>query len=152
MSSKKMTNVTEQNRKRLSSVRGKDTRIELKLRKALWAKGYRYRKNYKKLPGTPDICLTRYKIAIFCDGEFFHGKDWEVLRRKVLKGNNGEYWADKIQRNMIRDDEKDKALNALGWTVIHFWGNDILKNTEECVKVIEETIFELQLVDEELEM
>lgn len=152
MSSKKLTNVTEQNRKRLSSVRGKDTRIELKLRKALWAKGYRYRKNYKELPGSPDICITKYKIAIFCDGEFFHGKDWEVLKIKVLKGNNGEYWAEKIQKNMTRDDEKDKALNALGWTVIHFWGNDILKNTEECIKVIEETIFELQLVDEELEI
>ena len=152
MSSKKLTNVTEQNRKRLSSVRGKDTRIELRLRKALWEKGYRYRKNYKALPGTPDICLTKYKIAIFCDGEFFHGKDWEVLKTKVLNGNNGEYWADKIQKNMVRDDEKDKALNALGWTVIHFWGNDILKNTEECIKVIEETIFELQFVDDELEM
>lgn len=152
MSSKELINVTEQNRKRLSNVRGKDTRIEIALRKALWDKGYRYRKNYKNLPGTPDICLTKHKIAIFCDGEFFHGKDWEVLKIKVLKGNNGKYWADKIQKNMVRDDEKDKALNALGWTVIHFWGNDILKNTEECIKVIEETIFELQLVDDELEM
>ena len=152
MSSKALINVTKENSKRLSSVRGKDTKIELKLRQALWAKGYRYRKNYKKLPGTPDICLTKYKIAIFCDGEFFHGKDWDVLRVKVLKGNNGEYWADKIQKNMIRDDEKDKALNALGWTVIHFWGNDILKHTDECIKVIEETIFELKLVDEELDI
>ena len=152
MSSKALINVTKENSKRLSSVRGKDTKIELKLRQALWAKGYRYRKNYKKLPGTPDICLTKYKIAIFCDGEFFHGKDWDVLKVKVLKGNNGEYWADKIQKNMIRDDEKDKALNALGWTVIHFWGNDILKHTDECIKVIEETIFELKLVDEELDI
>lgn len=152
MSSKALINVTKENSKRLSSVRGKDTKIELKLRQALWAKGYRYRKNYKKLPGTPDICLTKYKIAIFCDGEFFHGKDWDVLKVKILKGNNGEYWADKIQKNMIRDDEKDKALNALGWTVIHFWGNDILKHIDECIKVIEETIFELKLVDEELDI
>ena len=134
-------NVTEQRRKTMSKIRGKNTTIEVTLQKALWAKGYRYRKNYKKLPGSPDICLTKYRIAIFCDSEFFHGKDWEVLKAKVEKGDNGEYWSKKIQENITRDNEKDKALNALGWTVIHFWGEDILKKTDECVKVIEETIF-----------
>lgn len=140
-------NVTEQRRKTMSRIRGKDTSIEIVLRKALWNKGYRYRKNYKVLPGTPDICLTKYKIAIFCDSEFFHGKDWEVLRPKVEKGNNGTYWVKKIQENIDRDDEKDKELMFLGWTVIHFWGKDILKNTEECIKIIEETIFEITLED-----
>ena len=120
-------NVTEQRRKTMSKIRGKNTTIEVTLQKALWAKGYRYRKNYKKLPGSPDICLTKYRIAIFCYSEFFHGKDWEVLKAKVEKGNNGEYWSKKIQENITRDNEKDKALNALGWTVIHFWGKDILK-------------------------
>ncbi len=138
-------NVTEQRRKTMSKIRGKNTTIEVTLQKALWAKGYRYRKNYKKLPGSPDICLTKYRIAIFCDSEFFHGKDWEVLKAKVEKGNNGEYWSKKIQENITRDNEKDKALNALGWTVIHFWGKDILKKTDVCVKVIEETIFELEM-------
>lgn len=138
-------NVTEQRRKTMSKIRGKNTTIEVTLQKALWAKGYRYRKNYKKLPGSPDICLTKYRIAIFCDSEFFHGKDWEVLKAKVEKGNNGEYWSKKIQENITRDNEKDKALNALGWTVIRFWGKDILKKTDECVKVIEETIFELEM-------
>lgn len=145
------TNVTEQRKKTMSKIRGKDTKIEVALRKALWAKGYRYRKNYKKIPGSPDICLTKYKIAIFCDSEFFHGKDWEVLKAKVAKGNNGEYWVKKIQENIVRDGEKDKALNALGWTVIHFWGKDILKKTDECVRVIEETIFELNLDDVDFE-
>ena len=138
-------NVTEQRRKMMSKIRGKNTTIEVTLQKALWAKGYRYRKNYKRLPGSPDICLTKYRIAIFCDSEFFHGKDWEVLKAKVEKGNNGEYWSKKIQENITRDNEKDNALNALGWTVIHFWGKDILKKTDECVKVIEETIFELEM-------
>ena len=138
-------NVTEQRRKTMSKIRGKNTTIEVTLQKALWAKGYRYRKNYKKLPGSPDICLTKYRIAIFCDSEFFHGKDWEVLKAKGEKGNNGEYWSKKIQENITRDNEKDKALNALGWTVIRFWGKDILKKTDECVKVIEETIFELEM-------
>ena len=66
--------------KNMSKIHSQDTSIELLLRKALWLRGYRYRKNYKKLPGSPDIVLTKYKIAIFCDGEFFHGKDWEVLK------------------------------------------------------------------------
>lgn len=138
-------NVTDQRRKTMSHIRGKDTSIEVRLRKKLWDRGYRFRKNFKELPGSPDICITRYKIAIFCDSEFFHGKDWEVLRPKVEKGNNGAYWAKKIQENMIRDDEVDKKLNFLGWTVIHFWGEDILKNIEECIKVIEETLFDIKL-------
>lgn len=142
-------NVTEQRRKTMSKIRGKDTSIELTLRKALWHKGYRYRKNYKDLPGSPDICLTKYKIAIFCDSEFFHGKDWEVLRPRVEKGNNGSYWVKKIQENIDRDNEKDKRLMFLGWTVIHFWGKDILKNTDECVRVIEETILDIKLGDTE---
>lgn len=138
-------NVSEQRSKTMSHIKGKDTSIELALRKALWKKGYHYRKNYSKLPGKPDICLTKYKIAIFCDGEFFHGKDWEVRKTKVANGNNGEYWLKKIQENMKRDNEKDKELMFLGWTVIHFWGKDILKNTEECIKVIEEAIFDMQI-------
>lgn len=139
-------NVTEQRRKTMSHIRGKDTKIEVVLRKALWNRGFRYRKNYKELPGSPDICLTKYKIAIFCDSEFFHGKDWEILKPKIEKGNNGSYWAKKIQDNINRDDEVDKQLLFLGWTVIHFWGKDILKKTDECIKVIEETIFNLQMV------
>lgn len=68
----------------MQSIRGKDTKIEVELRKELWAKGYRYRKNYNKLPGKPDIALTKYKIAIFCDGEFFHGKDWDSLEERWI--------------------------------------------------------------------
>ena len=149
MSSKKLTNVTEQNRKRLSSVRGKDTRIELKLRKALWAKGYRYRKNYKELPGKPDIVLTKYKIAIFCDGEFFHGKDWEVLKPRLEKSNNSEFWINKISKNRERDEEINKKLLCLGWTVVRFWGNDIKKRTDECVRVIEEAIWDVKMENNE---
>ena len=128
--------------KNMSHIRSKDTSIEVKLRKELWHKGYRYRKNYKKLPGSPDIALTKHKIAIFCDSEFFHGKDWEVLKARLEKGSNPEYWIKKIERNMERDSKNDKELLFLGWTVIHFWGSEIQKNIEECVKVIEESIFD----------
>lgn len=130
----------EQRHKTMSHIRGKDTKIEVKLRKALWHKGIRYRKNYKMLPGSPDIALTKYKIAIFCDSEFFHGRDWEILKPKLELAENGEYWITKIERNRERDVEIDKELLFLGWTVIHFWGKDILKKTDECVKVIEEAV------------
>ena len=132
----------------MSKIRGKNTTIEVTLQKALWAKGYRYRKNYKKLPGSPDICLTKYRIAIFCDSEFFHGKDWEILKPRLEKSNNSNFWISKISRNRERDEEVNKQLLFMGWTVIRFWGNDIKKNTDECVKVVEETIFEMKMSEE----
>ncbi|MCI9675815.1 MAG: very short patch repair endonuclease [Lachnospiraceae bacterium] len=141
-----MDNLTpQQRRKNMQHIKSKDTSIEIKFRKALWQKGYRYRKNYKGLPGKPDIVLTKEKIAIFCDSEFFHGKDWEVLKPRLEKTNNGEYWQKKISRNMEHDDEVNKQLLFLGWTVIRFWGEDILKRTDECIHVIEETIFDNKL-------
>ena len=90
----------EQRKRNMRNIRSFDTKIEVILRKELWSRGYRYRKNYKKLPGSPDIVLTKYKIAIFCDGEFFHGKDWEVLKPKLLNSNNSEYWISKISKNI----------------------------------------------------
>ncbi len=131
----------------MSRIKGKDTSIEVALRKALYSRGIRYRKNFKNVPGSPDIAITKHKIAIFCDSEFFHGKDWEILKPKLEKGNNAEYWVNKIQDNINRDDEIDKKLLYLGWTVIHFWGKDILANTEECIRVIEEAIFERKIID-----
>lgn len=131
--------------KNMSHIHGKDTSIEVALRKALWHEGIHYRKNYRALPGTPDIAITKYRIAIFCDSEFFHGKDWEILKPRLEKGNNPDYWVNKIKRNRERDIEKDKQLLSLGWTVIHFWGKDILEKTSECVKTIKETIFDIQI-------
>ena len=116
----------QQRRKTMQHIKGKDTKIEVQLRKALWAKGYRSRKNYDKLSGRPDIVLMKYKIAIFCDGEFFHGKDRE------------------------RDEEVNKKLLFEGWTVIRFWGKDIQKNLDACVKAIEEVIFEIKMEPEEI--
>ena len=138
-----MDNVTkEQRHKNMKNIKSKDTKIEVVLRKELWHRGYRYRKNYNELPGKPDIVLTKQKIVIFCDSEFFHGKDWEVLKPRLEKGNNANYWLKKIERNITRDQEINQQLNFLGWTVVRFWGKEILNNTDECIKVIEETIFE----------
>ena len=133
----------------MSNIKNKDTGIEVTLRKALWEKGFRYRKNYKALPGKPDIALTKYKIAIFCDSEFFHGKDWESLQEQLKRGHNAEFWIKKISRNMIRDEEVNKQLMFMGWTVVRLWGKDIRKDVNQCVRVIEETIFENAL-DEEI--
>ncbi|WP_418749001.1 very short patch repair endonuclease [Faecalibacillus intestinalis] len=137
----------EQRRKNMQNIKATDTKIEIILRKALWKKGYRYRKNYNKLPGTPDIVLPKYKIAIFCDGEFFHGKNWNILKKKLENSNNSEFWINKIERNRKRDDEINKRLFFEGWTVIRFWGEEIKKHTEECVKVVEETIFDQNIVE-----
>lgn len=135
----------EQRRKNMQHIRSKDTKIEVILRKALWNKGYRYRKNYNKLPGKPDIVLTKYKIAIFCDGEFFHGKDWGLLKPKLEKSNNIEFWINKISKTIERDEEINKKLMLEDWKVIRFWGNDIKKRTDECLKIVEETILDVML-------
>ena len=140
----------EQRHKNMSNIKNKDTGIEVKLRKALWKKGYRYRKNYKKLPGKPDIVLPKYKLVVFCDSEFFHGKDWEDLHEQLKRGNNAEFWIKKISQNRVRDEEINKQLKFMGWTVIRFWGKDIKKDVEQCVKVVEETIFEIMLNEKDL--
>ena len=131
----------EQRHKCMHNIKSKDSGIEVALRKALWAKGYRYRKNYKDLPGKPDVALTKYKVAVFCDSEFFHGKDWdESLHAQILRGSNAEFWEKKILRNMERDREVTAKLEAMGWTVLRFWGKDIKKNLEGCVTTIEEAL------------
>ena len=135
----------EQTYKIMSAVHSKDTKIEVKLRKALWDKGYRYRKNVSVLPGTPDIVLTKYMLAIFCDSEFWHGKDWEVLKPRLQKGKNPEFWVNKIERNQSRDIEVNQKLCAMGWTVVRFWGKEILSHTDECIRVIEDAIFDIEM-------
>ena len=132
----------EQRHKNMKAIRSKDTSIELILRKALYHRGFRYRKNYKALPGTPDIAITKYRIAIFCDSEFFHGKDWDTLKLRLENGSNSTYWIKKITRNMERDRENERELRFQEWTVLRFWGEDIRKHTDDCVRAVEEAIFD----------
>jgi DNA mismatch endonuclease (patch repair protein) len=113
-------------------IRSRDTGIEVRLRKALWHRGVRYRKNFKGAPGTPDIAITKHRLAIFCDGEFWHGKDWGEKKGR-LKGNRG-YWVDKIEKNRERDWRNDALLSEQGWTIMHFWGEEIEKDLEGCVR------------------
>ena len=121
----------------MSKVKLKGGKAETLLAKALWHQGYLYRKNDKRLPGSPDIAILRYRIAIFVDGEFWHGKDWE-MRKSRLKRNR-EYWIEKIEENMARDLRNDQLLTQAGWTPIHFWEKEIMKNLPACVAEVEET-------------
>lgn len=132
----------EQRHRSMSHIRCKNTSIEVLLCKELRKRGYGYRKNYKELPGKPDIVLTKYKIAIFCDGEFFHGKDWANKKARLQCGNNPEYWIGKIERNMKRDEANNTALLHLGWIVLRFWGNEIKSDTISCINEIEDAIVE----------
>lgn len=126
--------------KRMSKIKAKRNKPETFLAKALWHKGYRYRLNYKKLVGTPDIVLTKYNIAIFVDGEFWHGKDFESFKNK--QHNNKEYWIEKIEENQKHDQEVNKILHQEGWNVIRFWSRDVEKYLDGCIKEIEDYIIE----------
>ena len=137
-----------QRSKNMKHIKASNTKIEQLLRKALWNHGYRYRKNYGNLPGRPDIVITKYKIAIFCDGEFFHGKDWEDLQEKLKSSDNGGFWIKKISRNIEHDNEVNKALSCLGYTVIRFWGKDIKKNIDTCLKTVDEAVFAIKMEEE----
>lgn len=117
--------------KRMANVRLKGGKAETILAKSLWHSDIRYRKNFKSLPGSPDIAITKYKIAVFVDGEFWHGKDWEEKKSKLKK--NREYWIEKIEENIARDKRNDAALIDDGWIPVHFWEKEVLKNSEECV-------------------
>ena len=129
---------TPEIRKRMSKVRLKNGKAETILAKRLWHEGYRYRRNYKKLPGSPDIALTTYKVAVFVDGEFWHGENWE--ERKAKLKHNREYWIEKIEENMARDKRVDGQLQEMGWTTVHFWEKQVLKHTDECLQVVLELL------------
>ena len=125
----------EQRRKNMQAVKNKDSQIELLLRKELWSRGIRYRKNSTKIFGKPDIVFIGKKIAIFCDSEFWHGYNWEE-RKNDFKSHQ-EFWIPKIERNIERDKEVNMKLASEGWIVLRFWGNEIKKNTAQCADIIE---------------
>ncbi len=122
----------------MQAVRNKDSKIEVMLRKELWNRGLRYQKNSSKVYGRPDIVFSGKKIAVFCDSEFWHGYDWKNRKNEIK--SKREFWIPKIERNIQRDIEVTNKLQADGWIVLRFWGNDIKKNLTECADKIERTI------------
>ena len=128
----------EQRRRNMQAVKAKGSKIEQKLSKALWARGFRYRKNDKTVFGKPDLTFKKYKIAIFVDSEFWHGKDWE--EKKSGHKSNVDFWHKKIERNIARDKEVNEQLTFDGWKVLRFWGKEIEKNIETCLNKVEQAI------------
>ncbi|MCX6323816.1 MAG: very short patch repair endonuclease [Sphingobacteriales bacterium] len=132
----------EQRRKNMQAVRASGSKIETALAKALFAQGLRYRKNDRTVFGKPDLTFKKYKLAVFVDSEFWHGKDWET--RKFDHKSNQEFWLTKIERNIERDNEVNEKLIAEGWKVLRFWGKDITKNLDNCINKIQKTINETE--------
>ncbi|MFV8360400.1 very short patch repair endonuclease [Flavobacterium sp. LS1P3] len=134
-----MDRVTPQQRsKNMRAIRSTNTKAEVRLAKALWNLGYRYRKNNRTVLGTPDLTFKKLKIAIFVDSEFFHDKDWEIQKDRVK--TNTEFWQKKIERNMQRDIEVNNYLESQNWKVLRFWSAEIEKKLEDCVATIQSEI------------
>ena len=128
------THTAEQRHKNMQAVKSKDTAIELLLRKELWSRGIRYRKNVKSIIGKPDIAFIKKKVAVFCDSEFWHGFDWEHKKSDIK--SNRDFWISKIEKNIARDKEVNDALAADGWIVLRFWGQQIKKDVKACADLI----------------
>lgn len=124
----------------MQAVRSKDTLIERTFRKALWAKGLRYRKNYSSVYGKPDIAFPSVKVAVFCDSNFWHGRNWE--QRKFDIKSNTEFWLNKIQRNIDRDAKVNQVLEEQGWIVVRFWEDEIFDHLQECTQKVFRTVNE----------
>jgi len=128
----------EQRRKNMQAIRSKDTKDEVLLAKALWQRGHRYRKNNNTVFGRPDLTFKKYKVAVFVDSEYFHGKDWEIEKHRIK--TNRDFWWTKIEGNMKRDQLVNEALVKNGWKVLRFWSKEIRKNLAYCVQQIEENL------------
>jgi len=122
----------------MSHIRSRNTKIELRLRKALWSKGYRYRIHVKTLLGSPDVVFTRLRLAVFCDSDFWHGRNWEQKRLRIK--SNRPYWIAKIENNMKRDRAVTARLRASGWSVLRLSESDIEKHTDACILLIEKRL------------
>ncbi|MBD0779643.1 very short patch repair endonuclease [Maribacter sp. ANRC-HE7] len=125
---------TPERSKIMGKIRGKNTKPELAFRKALWAKGYRYRIDSRKLIGRPDVVLNKYKTVVFIDGEFWHGFQWEERKEKLK--TNREFWIAKIERNRQRDEEVNTELERIGFTVFRFWEKEIKNDLEGCIQKV----------------
>ncbi len=113
----------------MSCIKGKNTKPEEIVRKYLFSQGFRYRKNYKRLPGTPDIVLPKYRTVIFVNGCFWHGH--QGCRYFVVPKTNTDFWMNKIDTNRIRDQKKISELEAMGWKVIVIWECELKKDIVE---------------------
>lgn len=122
----------------MQAIKSKNTKDEVLLAKELWHRGYRYRKNNKSVFGKPDLTFKRYKLAIFVDSEYFHGKNWNTEKYHIK--TNREFWWVKIEANMKRDKTVNEHLIHNGWKILRFWSGEIRKNLASCILEIEQTM------------
>lgn len=120
--------------------RSKDTTPELILRRELWRRGLRYRLHADHLPGKPDLVFLGPKVAVFCDGDFWHGRDWPSRKEKLRRGSNPDYWIPKIRANKVRDKDSTRELQDEGWTVIRFWETDIKRDIQRAADIVERSV------------
>lgn len=123
----------------MSRVRSKNTKPEMMVRRRLWRMGYRYRLHRRDLPGKPDLVFASARLAVFVDGDMWHGNAWKVRELPSLASmfpTNTDWWVSKIERNMQRDSEVAAQLEAQGWTVARFWESDILHDPDQVVRTI----------------
>lgn len=132
----------EQRTKNMKAIKSKNTKMEMILAKALWARGYRFRRNSKHIFGKPDFSLKKFKLAVFVDSEYFHGKDWQTAKFRIK--TNREFWWKKIEGNIERDRIVNLHLKEKGWKVLRFWTRDIKKNLDLCLLTIQKQIEEQQ--------
>lgn len=136
----------EQRHKCMARIRSKNTKPEIMVRKYLFARGFRYRKNVRRLPGTPDIVLRKYRTVIFVNGCFWHGH--EGCRYSHLPKSNVEFWRNKIERNKKRDLRERVELRRMGWHVIQVWECQLNpKEREMTLRSIEQALYEIYLQD-----
>jgi DNA mismatch endonuclease (patch repair protein) len=119
-----------------------DTQHEVLLRRELWRMGLRYRKNVDTLPGKPDIVFACARVAVFCDGDFWHGRNWGEQKRKLGQGTNAEYWLAKIESNMERDRLNGALLEADGWSVLRLWETDIKRDPQAAAELVRQVVIE----------
>lgn len=114
----------------------RDTRPEVLLRQALWRIGLRYRVDVGSLPGRPDVVVPAARLAVFCDGDFWHGRDLRSRLKKLASGHNARYWVSKIKGNVDRDRRVDRLLNDSGWEVLRLWERDVLADPEYAARAV----------------
>jgi DNA mismatch endonuclease (patch repair protein) len=120
--------------------RRRDTRAETALRREVWSLGLRYRKNVQTILGEPDLVFARARIVVFCDGDFWHGRNWRSLRTELRHRANPEYWIPKIRSNMERDRRNNRSLAREGWYVVRLWETDVLGDTAAAARQVKAVV------------
>ncbi len=141
----KLRAASERTSRVLSRNKSNDTKCERVLRRSLWRLGFRFRKNVKCLPGKPDIVFPRERLAVFCDGDFWHGNNWSKRKQKLESGFNATYWVAKIQANRTRDKRHMIELERLGWRGLRVWESEVLAGPDEVAMRIGRLILSVRI-------